>query len=223
VRQISEIAVVFFSVLGIGSAAYAGGIIVDGGFEAPSIAPASFRTLNAGDSTLSPWVISLTSVDLVSENGGAIIGPAFEGRQYLDLDGTPGPGELTQSFKTTPGATYELSFAYANNYFAGPPVASASVSVFDGFGTLLGPTTILHGSSHAGDLNWTVFTGDFIASAAMASVDFRSLDGRAFGGILLDAVSIRSVPEPSGFLLMSIGGSGLIMCIKSFSTKNNYV
>ena len=41
----------------------------------------------------------------------------------IDLDGTPGPGELTQSFATTPGQTYELSFAYANNFLTVRPLS----------------------------------------------------------------------------------------------------
>jgi hypothetical protein len=116
---------------------------------------------------------------------------------------------LTQTFATTPGQTYELSFAYADNYVTGT-VHAASVSVFDSSGDLLGPTTISHYTSVAGDLNWTVFT----ANQATASLDFKSLDGFSYGGILLDGVSINAVPEPSSILLIGIGATGLIRYLR---------
>jgi PEP-CTERM motif len=82
--------------------------------------------------------------------------------------------------------------------------------VFDSSGDLLGPTTISHYTSVAGDLNWTVFNGVFTANQAIASLDFKSLDGFSYGGILLDGVSINAVPEPAGIILIGIGASSLL-------------
>lgn len=183
-------------------------LILDGGFESPAINPASFLTVDAGQTTLAPWVVGLTSVDLVSENGGNLIGPAYDGTQFLDLNGTPGPGQITQTFATTPGQLYALTFAYSDNYFA-PSAVSASVRVFDGSGDLLGPTTIVHDTAANGNLDWRVFSGTFLALGSSASLEFQSLTG-GDAGILLDGISITPVPEPSSLVLGLLGAAGAI-------------
>lgn len=158
--------------------------IVNGSFETPDTV--TYETVNAGETTLAPWVVGLTSVDLVD---GATVGPAFDGTQYIDLDGTPGPGQLTQSFRTRVGSTYQLTLAYANNYI-NQPSASATVRVFDIGGDLLN-RTITHSTSVSGDLHWTVFRGQFIARQARTVLEITSLSGFGYGGIFIDGVSVR--------------------------------
>jgi hypothetical protein len=162
-------------------------MIVNGSFETPDTL--TFITIDAGETTISPWVVGLSSVDLGDVDNGFVDGPAFDGTQYIDLDGTPGPGQLTQSFRTRVGGTYQLTLAYANNYI-NQPSASATVRVFDAMGDLLN-RTITHGTSVAGDLHWTVFRGQFMARKGTTTVEITSLSGTGDGGILLDAVSVR--------------------------------
>ena len=162
-------------------------MIINGGFETPDTA--TFITINAGETTISPWVVGLVSVDLADVNNGYIDGAAFDGTQYIDLDGTPGPGQLTQSFRTRPGLVYVLTFAYANNY-VNDTSASADVRVFDAMGDLL-TSTVTHDTSVPGNLDWTLFRGQFTARKSATSFQITSLSGGGNGGILLDAVSVR--------------------------------
>jgi hypothetical protein len=164
-----------------------GAQIVNGSFELPDTP--TFITINAGDTTISPWVVGLTSVDLADVTNGFVEGPAFDGSQYIDLDGTPGPGELTQTFRTSPGTIYMITLAYGNNYF-NQSSASATVRVFDAMGDLLNQT-ITHSTSVAGDLHWTLFRKQFTARKRTTSFQITSLSGGGQGGILLDGVSVR--------------------------------
>jgi hypothetical protein len=197
-------------VLGICSAvlsAPACGQIVNGGFEAPDVA--TFLALPAGDNTLAPWVIGDVGIDLADVNNGFVVGPAAEGTQYIDLDGTPGPGILSQSFPTIVGSAYEVMFAYANNY-VNTGNAQANVRVFANSGNLLGPTLVSHSTSVSGNLDWTYFSSSFVASDTSATLEFDSLGSPGSqGGILLDAVQVRLVPEPSAVALAICAALGV--------------
>ena len=125
-------------------------IITNGGFETPDTP--TYLLIGAGQNTIVPWVVGLNNVEVGDAVGnGFLVGPAFEGAQFLDLNGT-GRGRLTQAFATTPGLLYTLTFAYANNYYNSSTPASATVRLFDGLGDRLNQT-ITHTGSVAGDLN----------------------------------------------------------------------
>jgi len=75
----------------------------------PSAPAGAFSTFTTGQS-IGPWTVTAGSVDL--------IGPGFwaaaDGDQSLDLDGTSA-GTVSQTFATTPGTTYTVSYALAGN------------------------------------------------------------------------------------------------------------
>lgn len=189
-------------------------IITNGSFEAPDVL--SFVTINAGQLTIAPWVVNLGTVDVVDASFGA--GPAFQGQQYLDLDGVS-PGRVTQSFATTPGLSYTLNFAYANNYI-NQPSASATVRLFDLGGVRL-TQTITHSTSLSGNLNWTVFGGSFTAVQSTTNLEFSSLSSGPLpgsgGGIFLDAIQI--VPEPASAVLLLLGAAGCL-CRRPLRTND---
>lgn len=177
-------------------------IITDGSFETPDTP--TFIVIPAGQNTIAPWVVGLVGVDLADINNGFIVGPAFDGTQYIDLDGSPGPGQLTQAFSTTPGLLYSVTFAFANNY-VNQASASATVRIFDGLGNLL-LQTISHSGSQAGNLDWTVFTGQFTALQSTTNLEITSLSAAGSqGGILLDAVDVQIIPEPASAALFVLG------------------
>jgi Protein of unknown function (DUF642) len=171
-------------------------LISGGGFETPALAPLTILTLSAGDGTLSPWTIGGQTVDLVAKNGGSVIGEPFGGNQFLDLSGTPGPGVISQAFTTTPGETYFLRFAYANNYAGSPEGAAANILISDAQGVLL-TSFIQHNTSAPSSLDWTVFTAVFTAREGSATVSFQSTTP-GLGGILLDEISIEAFAGTNG-------------------------
>ena len=172
-------------------------IITNGSFETPDTP--TFIPITAGQNTISPWVVGLVGVDLGDVNNGFIVGAQFDGTQSIDLDGSPGPGQLTQAFATTPGLLYAVTFAYANNY-VNQPSASATVRLFDGLGDRLNQT-FSHSTSVSGNLDWTVFNGQFTALQTTTSIEFTSLSaGGSQGGILLDGVAVD--PELATYALL---------------------
>jgi len=175
--------------------------IANGGFEEP-ITPTFLEVVAPNSTTITGWTVAAGTVDVVNAAGnGFDIGPAAAGAQYLDLNGT-NAGTISQSFSTTPGGTYELSFAYANNY--DPPTSlTAQVTLSDSSGTLLS-TSVSHSDSTAGNLNWTGFNQLFTARGLSTTLTFAS-QNTGNGGIFLDAISVIQIVPPT--LVISYSGN----------------
>ena len=181
----------------------AANLIQDGGFEQP--VTSTFVDVVAPNGTIIPsWDVTGGSVDVVNAVGnGFDVGPAFEGTQYLDLNGTSA-GTLSQAFSTLSGNTYSLQFAYANNY--NPPSSLTADVTVTGVSSTLLSTSVTHGSSTAGNLNWTTFNETFTADGSLATLTFASQNS-GNGGVFLDAVSIMPVPEPSTEAIFLVGAA----------------
>jgi len=179
--------------------------LTNGDFENPNLGTFGFQF----DTTVIPGWTVINTVDLTTT--GCCF-PAFSGHQAVDLVGTLSTGGLTQSFATTPGQTYDLTFAYSHNYtasfFQGGPFitsASASVSVVDSLNNSLLSNTVTH--TNANPLpDYTLFSQTFVADTALTTLTINNLTGGFNGGIYLDDVSVdpvaASVPGP-------IAGAGL--------------
>jgi hypothetical protein len=134
--------------------------------------------------------------------------------RQLDLNGTA-VGTLSQTFVTTPGVTYQLSFAYANNYVhtnqANP--ARATVLVVGGSGAnLIDALEIAHGTSTATDLHWDVANLAFVANGDTATLRFiSSSPSTPLGGILLHGNAVVPVPEPSSFLVAAAAAGAALL------------
>jgi hypothetical protein len=162
------------------------------------------------------WTISGTPSDGAPNNVDLVhtfTYPSFTGSlgsQSLDMEGAIGAsGLIFQSFATTPGAVYHLSFEYANNPMPGP-LSSGSMNVLvTGSSTLLN-RDVTHTGSTGLNMNYQLFSQDFTADSTLTTLKFEALTKSGFG-IALDAVSVNpattAVPEPA---LMGPLGAGLV-------------
>jgi hypothetical protein len=184
-------------------ASFAANLLQDGGFESPNIGAVWYQTFTSPFDGWNP-----TNVDIVSSLGAPGNAPAYQGLQYLDLVGTGlngaqlSTGMISQTFMTVPGRTYTLSFAYANNPWS-TSTASESVSV-DGLSA-----SVTHNTSTTTDLNWLTYANTFAATSSSATLTFTETVGANNGGVLLDAVSVAAVPEPSTWAMMLLGFGGI--------------
>ncbi|MFJ8329911.1 choice-of-anchor C family protein [Streptomyces sp. NPDC094437] len=98
----------------------------DGSFENPKAPANSFTELSAGQ-LIGPWQVISGTVDLI----GAGFWQAAEGDQSVDLNGA-GPGAVSQTFTTVPGATYTVSYALSGNPAGPTSVIKTGTASVDG-------------------------------------------------------------------------------------------
>jgi choice-of-anchor C domain-containing protein len=188
------------------------GLIVNGSFEQGTYTVPGFQRLFNGDTSLTGWSVGGVGVDwhVATPNPGlnpALInphfGPAQNGSLVIDLNldgGISGTGTISQSFATTVGQAYVLSFYMAGDaFFANPQQVQVTVAGLS--------QVITQPTSPQYQKVWGLKTLEFIAIAPTTTLSFASPNGSGFWGPLLDNVDVNPVPEPTSLALL---GSGLI-------------
>lgn len=177
-------------------------LIVNGGFEDPVIA-GSYQTFGLNSTDITGWLVTDSDVDISHE-----ITP-YAGSQFLALDGGE-PGAIAQSFATTAGMQYTLSFYYTYQPLIGLTSADANVAV-NGSASLL--DVDFNSQSPA---SWALFTQNFVADSNTTTLTFTSLDAPGFPtglvGMAIDEVSVAPVPEPATIGLAAV--SGLLLLVR---------
>jgi hypothetical protein len=182
--------------------------IINGSFEVPDVGLTGIQTFFQGPVAEGfGWTVNSGNVEVAGELYPPLPGPAFDGSQYLDLNGVS-IGSIAQFFETTPSAQYRLSFAYANNYAhhdpADPALASVFVTDVGSLTQLVTPFIISHGTSSSNDLDWIVYEATFTAIGSSTGLGFNSESRNTpLGGILLDGIEV--VPEPGTVILVGVG------------------
>jgi len=186
-------------------------LLVNGSFETGPFA-GSFVNLAGGTTSITGWVVTGEGIDYIGT-----LWVAADGTHSLDLDGsvastTTPPfvhGGIAQTFATTPGTNYLVTFNLAGNPFGAPTIkplgifAAAQQANF---------TFDVTGKS-AGNMGWLPESWTFTANSASTTLEFRSLTVSPFTGFgpALDNVSVTeitatpSVPEPGSLLLLGFG------------------
>ncbi|MFJ9611473.1 choice-of-anchor C family protein [Kitasatospora sp. NPDC101176] len=160
----------------------------DGSFETPKAPANSFTGVAAGQ-TIGPWKVTAGSVDLI----GAGFWQAAEGDQSLDLNGS-GSGTIAQSFTTTPGTTYSVTYALAGNPEGGVALRTGRALIdgqdFQDFSfDVTGRTRAAMG--YVG----RQFT--FVAQGTSTTLSFVSTVGGAYGPVL-DDVQVKECTSCCG-------------------------
>ena len=161
--------------------------LTNGDFETGAYADggSGFEQLNAGDTSLDGWTVDSGSVDWIGSYW-----PAEHGTMSIDLSGADA-GTISQTFATTIGNTYTVSFALSGNP-AGEPV----VKTLDVTATGATPASYTFDSSvnTLTDMTWTTETYSFLATSASTTLSFVSTTPGAYGPALDDVVVSEKVP-----------------------------
>lgn len=182
-------------------------LITNGSFESgPN--PGAVTELPVGSTALPGWTVVNGAIDYV---GTAWQDAATDGARALELHGGSGAsaGGVAQTFATTPGSTYQVTFQ-----LAGDPLSSEAYDLrVQAAGASADFDFQLFGAN-AFFLGWQEETWEFTANALSTTLEFTSLGAADATGPALDnvAVSLVTVPEPEG----AASGACLLALISSF-------
>ena len=117
---------------------------------------------------------------------------------------------LSQSFKTTAGQSYTVSFDYGAYGASTPQVLNAVVS---GTTPLLGVKTATTNGNGTGGAAFTAYSFNFVADSDTSTITFDDLGSTtaSVDGVLTN-LNIHAVPEASTIVLFVVAmGAGLLM------------
>ncbi|MBI2762719.1 MAG: choice-of-anchor C family protein [Chloroflexi bacterium] len=170
------------SLAGVSSAAAP--TIVNGSFETGT-SPGSFLQLSSGDGTSIPgWTVIAGTVDYIGTYW-----PAADGVRSLDLNGS-GAGAVRQSFATTVGTTYRVTFSMSGNPAGGAGTKTLTAdtggapTIFTYEVGTLNPPTLT-------DMKWATKSFSFTATAATTTLTFTSTTIGLVYGPALDKVRVE--------------------------------
>jgi choice-of-anchor C domain-containing protein len=189
--------------------------IVNGSFEQSAIDPG--LNVPIGSTGITGWTVieaAIDYMDSVSSNPFVNVWTGSDGTRSLDLAGSPGRGGIEQTFSTTPGVSYVVSFDLAGNPESSPGVINPAVHQL---------TVSAAGQSAAFDFDITgksftnmgyeTHTWKFVATGSTTTLAFTNTTtgtGGEFYGPVLDNVSVNAVPAPPVLVLALTGGITLL-------------
>lgn len=184
-------------------------IIANGSFESGPD-PDGVLPLALGSTAITGWEVSRDAIDYIGWYWDA-----SDGDRSLDLDNSIGFGGIKQTFSTTPGWIYKVTFDMAGNPYRGfedPYWKYMRVSADGQSGDFGFDTT---GKSLPSNMGWVTHNWQFTADDTSATLEFYSLHGQIGGysgycGPALDNVSISIVPEPVTLSLLGLGSLVLL-------------
>jgi len=173
------------------SAAQESSVIVNGSFEeGPPVG--TFLNIAGGATSIQGWAVTGEGIDLVA--GG--YWPASEGVRSIDLDGSArsaisppySHGGIAQTFPTTPGTKYLVSFDLAGNPVQRPVIKPMRISAAGQSAEFTFDVT----GKNFRHMGWLPQTWTFTATDASTTLEFRSLTVSPLTGFgpAIDNVSV---------------------------------
>jgi choice-of-anchor C domain-containing protein len=158
--------------------------LLNGSFE-DGTDPGAYSTVNLVDvnnATITGWTVG--GIDYIGTYW-----QAAAGSRSIDMNGYFETGSVSQTFATTPGLTYQITFSMSGNPDGGPAEKVMSVSAT---GAAAGTYTYITGTNTKVDMQWAMNSYSFKATSASTTLTFTSLIEGAYGPAL-DNVAIASV------------------------------
>jgi hypothetical protein len=177
-----------------GPASAATNLTKNGSFEVPAVPAGDFRLFSTGQA-FSGWRVvgAKGNVAVISGKyqGGGITFNAQAGAQWMDLTGLESnlATGVAQSFATTRGAEYHLTFWVGNVYNPGGPFGvSSAVKVYVNGVRKLTATNSLHPANHR--QAWKEFALTIKATSSRTTISFINGDPRTDNSNGLDSVRL---------------------------------
>jgi choice-of-anchor C domain-containing protein len=168
----------------VANPAQAANLISNGSFENSSSNIGDNGSLSNGSTTLTNWVVT-NEIDYLGSYWSA-----SNGSRSLDLNGSSAGG-IQQTFTTTIGATYNVSFDLAGNpdnaILKQLEVSAGSYSQNFSFDNSGKSTT---------NMGWLTKNFSFVANSSSTTLQFSSLIGGSWGPALDNVIVSSAVPEP---------------------------
>ena len=169
-------------------------LVRNGSFEVPAVAVGGGKLYSVGQ-TFSGWRVvgARGQVGIISDKyqGGGITFNAEAGKQWMDLTGDESnmPVGVAQSFATTPGTKYRLTFWVGNVYDPGGIFGvSSTIKVYVNGVRKLTATNSLHPANRR--QAWKEFTLAIKATSGRTTISFINGDPRTDNSNGLDNVRL---------------------------------
>ncbi|WP_327169612.1 choice-of-anchor C family protein [Streptomyces subrutilus] len=154
----------------------------DGSFEYPAAPVNAYSTVSVGQ-PIGPWKVTSGAVDLI----GAGFWQAAEGDQSVDLNAAQ-PGAVAQTFATTAGQQYTVTYSLSANPEGGPAVKTGRV-LLDGQ-NIQDFSFDSTGKTRAA-MGYVTRQVTFVAGASSTTLGFASTVAGAYGPVI-DDVRVRT-------------------------------
>ena len=191
-RTVAKLVTVLASFISFfATTARADSLLINGNFEeGPVIQPGFFKyTVQPGSTALTGWTVNGGAINVVTEDYWV---PPF-GHRSIELSNT-GPGIIEQTFASTPGASYRVTF-----WISGEPGSSPAIKHLQvGAGALAQDFAFDSQPSWTWNMGWTQDTLEFVAAGTSTTVRFASMD-TTDAGPALDSVAVElasAAPPP---------------------------
>lgn len=180
-------------------------LIQNGSFELSSVNPnqsgLGYVELPNGDTSITGWSVGGSNIDYIGSYW-----QASNGSRSIDLSGNAA-GSVYQTFTTTPGATYSVSFDMAGNPDDSDKIKKMLVSID---GSTFTPGFNTDGRTEAA-MGWTPESFTFVANASSSTLTFAGLNPTPYGAALDNVSVVSAVPLPAslpmfGAALLALSG-----------------
>src|SRR5262245_39960501 len=164
-------------------------MLTNGGFESgPVVPPTGILAVASGNPALTGWTVMSGAINIVTNN----YWQCLSGDRSVQLSSS-GPGTIQQSFTSTSGSVYRLTFSISGEPFSTPTIKHLRVQAG---GTTQDFTYDVTPAWHW-DMHWEQHTLDFAAPGPTTTVTLSSLDA-GINGPALDGLSIDFVSADAG-------------------------